>query len=80
MAVGPSVLSALVGEGAGCKSWSDGVRLEGFLLDKATVASKRLGLVHRDGMMKIGVPFGSEGGFREVQRLVEETIGFEEMF
>lgn len=40
----PLVLSALVGEGAGFKSRSFGVGLEGFLLDEATVTSK--------GMMK----------------------------
>lgn len=62
----PQVLPTLVGEGAGFKSRSFGLGLEGFLLDEATATSRGLSLVHQEGMVKIGVPFGSGGGFRKV--------------
>uniref|UniRef100_A0A3Q2D9E8 Uncharacterized LOC107098155 n=1 Tax=Cyprinodon variegatus TaxID=28743 RepID=A0A3Q2D9E8_CYPVA len=61
----PRFLPALVGEGAGLKSQSFSLGLDGSLLDEATAASKGLSLVHQEGMIEIGVPFGSEGGFRK---------------
>uniref|UniRef100_A0A3Q2PFX4 Uncharacterized LOC105934394 n=1 Tax=Fundulus heteroclitus TaxID=8078 RepID=A0A3Q2PFX4_FUNHE len=61
----PQVLPALAVEGAEFKSRSFSLGLEGFLLDVASAASRGLSLVHQGGMVKIGVPFGSEGGFRK---------------
>ncbi|KAK5598683.1 hypothetical protein CRENBAI_006167 [Crenichthys baileyi] len=61
----PQVLPGLVGEGAEFESQSFSLGLEGFLLDEATATSRGLSLVHQEGMVKIGVPFGSEGGFRK---------------
>ncbi|MEQ2210049.1 hypothetical protein XENOCAPTIV_007753, partial [Xenoophorus captivus] len=59
------VLPGLVGERAEFESRSFSLGLEGFLLDEATATSRGLSLVHQEGMVKIGVPFGSEGGFRK---------------
>ncbi|MEQ2284323.1 hypothetical protein AMECASPLE_020410 [Ameca splendens] len=61
----PQVLPGLVGERAEFESQSFSLGLEGFLLDEATATSRGLSLVHQEGMVKIGVPFGSEGGFRK---------------
>ncbi|XP_047242995.1 uncharacterized protein LOC124881473 isoform X3 [Girardinichthys multiradiatus] len=61
----PQVLPDLVGERAEFESRSFSLGLEGFLLDEATATSRGLSLVHQEGMVKIGVPFGSEGGFRK---------------
>ncbi|XP_021178144.2 uncharacterized protein LOC105934394 isoform X2 [Fundulus heteroclitus] len=61
----PQVLPALAVEGAEFKSRSFSLGLEGFLLDVASATSRGLSLVHQGGMVKIGVPFGSEGGFRK---------------
>ncbi|MED6268125.1 hypothetical protein CHARACLAT_019043 [Characodon lateralis] len=61
----PQVLPGLVGERAEFESRSFSLGPEGFLLDEATATSRGLSLVHQEGMVKIGVPFGSEGGFRK---------------
>ncbi|MEQ2159122.1 hypothetical protein GOODEAATRI_019290, partial [Goodea atripinnis] len=70
------VLPGLVGERAEFESRSFSLGLEGFLLDEATATSRGLSLVHQEGMVKIGVPFGSEGGFRKVH-LNSKVSGFE---
>lgn len=62
----PQVLPALVGKGARFESQSFRLGLGGALLDEATASSKGLQVVQQEGMVKIGVPFGTEGGYRKV--------------
>ncbi|KAM6915063.1 uncharacterized protein FYW49_009952 [Xenentodon cancila] len=61
----PQVLPPLVGEGTGLESKNFSLGLEGLLLDNPTVVSRGLSMVQEGGLVKIGVPFGAEGGYRK---------------
>jgi len=63
----PEVLPPLVGEGTGFNSRSFSLGLDGTLLDEPTATSRGLSLVQQEGLVKIGIPFGAEGGYRKVQ-------------
>ncbi|XP_024866909.1 uncharacterized protein LOC112451536 isoform X2 [Kryptolebias marmoratus] len=68
----PQVLPALVGNGARFQSQSFKLGLGDALLDEATAFSKGLKVVQEGGIVKVGVPVGTEGGYRK--SLVEENV------
>ncbi|KAF7231126.1 transcript variant X4 [Nothobranchius furzeri] len=68
----PQVLPTLAGEGARFESQRFSLGLDGVLLDKDAAASRGLRLAQQGGMVKIGIPFGAEGGFRK--SLVEGNV------
>ncbi|KAM4522085.1 uncharacterized protein PAE49_001928 isoform 2-T4 [Odontesthes bonariensis] len=72
----PEVLPPLVGEGTGFDSRSFSLGLDGVLLDEPTATSRGLTLVQQEGLVKISIPFGAEGGYRK--SLVEANMYQEE--
>ncbi|XP_041831388.1 uncharacterized protein LOC121633429 isoform X2 [Melanotaenia boesemani] len=71
----PRVLPPVVGEGAEFDSLSFSLGLDGVLLDEPTTTSRGLSLIQQGALVKIGVPFGTEGGSRKslvVQNMYKE--------
>lgn len=69
----PQIIPPLVGDGAKFESQNFSLGVEGHLLDKPTAAARGLSLIQQGGLVKLGVPFGAEGGYTKVQ-LVESCL------
>ncbi|XP_073348720.1 uncharacterized protein [Pagrus major] len=61
----PQVVTPLTWEGAGFESRSVSLGVEGLLLDEPTTAARGFSVVQQGHLIKIGVPFGAEGGYRK---------------
>ncbi|XP_024146198.1 uncharacterized protein LOC112157602 isoform X2 [Oryzias melastigma] len=59
----PQIIPPLVGDGAKFESQNFSLGVEGHLLDKPTAAARGLSLIQQGGLVKLGVPFGAEGGY-----------------
>lgn len=62
----PQVLSPLVGDGVGFESHGVSLGVEGLLLDESTAAARGFSVVQGGPLIRIGVPFGADGGYRKV--------------
>ncbi|XP_029282165.1 uncharacterized protein LOC115004623 [Cottoperca gobio] len=72
----PRVVTPLVGEGAKFESRSLSLGVDGVLLDKATAETRGFSLVQQGNLVQVGVPFGTEGGYRKslvVDNVYKET-------
>lgn len=59
----------LVGEGVGFQSNSIRLGVDGMLLEESLAEARGLRVVQRGQKIRIGVPFGAEGGYRKVGSL-----------
>lgn len=63
----PQVFAPLVGEEVGFQSKSIRLGVDGVLLDESMTAARGLTMVQHGQKIRIGVPFGAEGGYRKVR-------------
>lgn len=62
----PQVMSPLVGEGVDYQSNSIRLGVDGMLLEESLAAARGIRVVQHGQKIQIGVPFGTEGGYRKV--------------
>ncbi|TWW68423.1 Zona pellucida sperm-binding protein 2 ZP1 [Takifugu flavidus] len=61
----PQVMSPLVGEGVDYQSNSIRLGVDGMLLEESLAAARGIRVVQHGQKIQIGVPFGTEGGYRK---------------
>ncbi|XP_011610134.2 uncharacterized protein isoform X1 [Takifugu rubripes] len=61
----PQVMSPLVGEGVDYQSNSIRLGVDGMLLEESLAAARGIHVVQHGQKIQIGVPFGTEGGYRK---------------
>lgn len=67
-------MSPLVGEEVAFQSKSIRLGVDGMLLEESTAAARGLSVVQDGQKVRIGVPFGAEGGSRKVPSMCSHTL------